>query len=118
MGLVDTVTEVAQALVPPHDAGPRAVLAWRWRIALVCCSSFFIGITAFYLAWHSYVAVARQHDYVLEIVNDQLIGTREKQCEETNNDAKKLYARELQWLESEYRDLTKAAYQMPACGDL
>jgi hypothetical protein len=131
VSLLDQITDALESLVPPHDADPKKIRGWRWRVALVSCTAF-VGliltdaadrgfmplIPAFATAQQVQDLAKQQHDFILQLVNDDILGTREKQCHETNDDAKQLYTRELAWLNNEYRHLTGAYYQIPDCADL
>jgi hypothetical protein len=116
MNPLEILSFLARFLKPPrHDAPPEKVMKWRWHVAvalgavIVICA---LGDAAVFRLWFQGVT---QRTLILELVNDQIIGVHQKYCDEKNGDARGLYGRELQWLSSEYRDMTGRKYDLPEC---
>jgi hypothetical protein len=74
-GIIKLVIWFIRLFVPPHEASARAVLFWRWRIAIFLCTTFVLS--ALYFA-ESHLAIPYIDPLVHASALDRLV-TENKQ---------------------------------------
>src|SRR5262249_5701589 len=109
-------------LIPPITASREAIRRWQLAISLtvlaLCSSIPLMFGAAPFIPFSGFAYASDVTDIKVKLLERDIFDSMLRQCGAKNEESREFYARKVQDLLTQYRDIAKAPYQKPSCREI